>query len=301
MSTSINQETNAKVRESLPSKPLSNVGSEQDELATMNNLNSRFMNFLNAVKSETIRCEQLKGNLMEKKHEYITKLDEKNLAYYETLKESKMRLNDLCFSLSSFLVKERHNLILIDWYANMLKFEYENVTLKLKNYCTSEKRPLSEPLTRIKILSSSLNELNKIEINEEISCESPYLCNLSHISGSQSSLTSIISSSSSSCQSSSGCSGLGMSISHHSSTPIYSNISTTTTSFTESSSSSSSFSLDIYLSNLNTTKMQLRLDFDKKTNEVEQLKQNLNNLNSDLNDLNYKLDNVNIFLNKIRI
>ena len=303
MSTSINQESFLNGHESLPSRKMPNAGSDQDELAIMNNLNIRFVSFLNAVKSETIRCEQLKGNLIEQKRELVNKLDEKNLAYYETLKDSKMKLNDLCFNLSSFLVKERHNRILIDWYAIMLKFEYENVTLKLKNYHSSDNKDnnrqsngINEPIARTKIFSSSLNELNKAEINEEISCESPYLCNLSHISGSQSSLTSIISSSSSSCQSSSGCSGLGMSISHHSSTPIYSNNSTTTTSFTESSSSTSSFSLDIYLSNLNTTKIQLKLDFDKKTAEVQLLKQNLNNLNSDLNGLNSKLDNVIILM-----
>jgi hypothetical protein len=299
MSTSINQESFLNGHESLPSRKLANAGSDQDELKIMNNLNIRFMNFLNAVKSETIRCEQLKGNLIEQKRELVNNLDEKNLAYFETLKDSKMKLNDLCFNLSSFLVKERHNRILIDWYANMLKFEYENAMLKLKNYYSPDNKDnnrqsngINEPIARTKIFSSSLNELNKAEINEEISCESPYLCNLSHISGSQSSLTSIISSSSSSCQSSSGCSGLGMSISHHSSTPIYSNNSTTTTSFTESSSSTSSFSLDIYLSNLNTTKIQLKLDFDKKTTEVQLLKQNLNNLNSDLSGLNSKLDNV---------
>jgi hypothetical protein len=292
MSTSINQESSLSGCGLLPTRSFPNVTSDQDELATMSNLNSRFMNFLNAVKSETIRCEQLKTNLIEQKHEFINKLEGKSLSYYDTLKESKMKLNDLCFNLSSFLVKERHNRILIDWYANMLKFEYENAMLKTKRCDKSQLSGQNDGMTRIKIFSSSLNELNKPELNDEISFESPYLCNLSHISGSQSSLTSIISSSSSSCRSSSGGSGLGMSISHHSSTPIYSNTSTTTTSFTESSSSTSSFSLDIYLNNLNTTKTQLKLDVENKTTEVELLKKNLNNLNSDLNGLNDKLDNV---------
>jgi hypothetical protein len=298
MSTSINQESSLSGCGLLPTRSFPNVTSDQDELATMSNLNNRFMNFLNAVKSETIRCERLKTNLIEQKHEFINKLEGKSLSYYETLRESKMKLNDLCFNLSNFLVKERRNRILIDWYANMLKFEYENAMSKTKNHYTTNKSQLSgqnDGMTRIKIFSSSLNELNKAELNDEISFESPYLCNLSHISGSQSSLTSIISSSSSSCRSSSGGSGLGMSISHHSSTPIYSNTSTTTTSFTESSSSTSSFSLDIYLNNLNTTKTQLKLDVESKTTEVELLKKNLNNLNSDLNGLNDKLDNVIIF------
>ena len=264
--------------------------STTDEMNVMNDLNSRFMNFLNVVKNETNRCEQLKTDLYEQKHEFMVNLENSSVKYNEQLKESKKNLNELCYSLSNFLVKERHNRILMNWYANMLKFECENAKIKLKNY-TNEKSLVYGNDARLKIFSSSLNELNKAELNEEVICDSPYICNLSNISGSQSSLTSIMSSSSS-CQSTSICSGLGMSISHHSSTPLYSTTTTATTTFNESSSTSSCFSLEVYLTNLSATKSQLQIDFDKKTHEIECMKQNVNNLNSDLKCLNDDLDQV---------
>ena len=295
MNTSTNQEYMHDFSESCSVSPNSerNSSHDLDELSIMNNLNNRFMNFLNVVKNETNRCEQLKSSLHEQKHEFMLNLEANSSRYHETLKESKKHLNELCYSLSNFLVKERHNRILMSWYANMLKFECENAKLKLKNY-TNDKCLINGNDARLKIFSSSLNELNKVELNEEINCDSPLICNLSNISGSQSSLASIMSSSSS-CQSSSVCSGLGMSISHHSSTPLYSSTTTAATTFNDSSSS---FSLEIYLNNLNATKSQLQVDFEKKTNEIERLKENVENLNSDLSGLNDNLDQVEYFKTK---
>jgi len=59
------------------------------ELSRMNNLNTRFMNFLDTVKSETKRSELLTKTLLDKKQEIVGNLRTTNTGYYEQLMNTK--------------------------------------------------------------------------------------------------------------------------------------------------------------------------------------------------------------------
>ena len=305
-------------------KPPGLISNDVDELTLMNNLNSRFMNFINLVKSETNRCEDLKASLIEQKQIYFSNFTERNAKYYNDLTSAKKTLNDLCLGLSKTLIKERNNRILIDWFSKMVQFENNNMRNKsrlqinLNNMYTID---LSNRLNEdspndnhigLNFHSSSLNELNNVD-------SSPYdqnLCNLSHISGSESSLLSTSSSITGS--------GLGLSLASSSASPFRNsqlspssmlsdkksdtspfltnaNTSMSTTANSNYFSEPSSFSLETYLNSLSQAKLQLQLDFDRKQSEIVELKENVESLNSNLSDLNDNLDQVkfeNISLNE---
>ena len=100
--------------------------SDKNDFNVMNDLNSRFLNFLNLVKSETKRNELLEKNLAEQKQDWFNGVKERHGRYYDELVNNKRLLNELCLSLSNIQVKERHNRIIIDWFSNMIKFEMDN-------------------------------------------------------------------------------------------------------------------------------------------------------------------------------
>ena len=102
------------------------------ELDRMNNLNTRFMNFLDLVKCETKRSEYLQASLFDKKQEIVVNLRENHSKYQEDLLLTKKYLNDLTYSLNSVQVNERSNRIKIEWFSKLLKFELDNLNLRPK-------------------------------------------------------------------------------------------------------------------------------------------------------------------------
>ncbi len=97
------------------------------ELSRMNNLNTRFMSFLDTVKSETKRSQILSNTILEQKKEIFTNLTETNLNYYEELMSTKKYLNEVTLDLNNYQINERSNRIRIEWFSNLLKFELNNL------------------------------------------------------------------------------------------------------------------------------------------------------------------------------
>jgi len=93
----------------------------------MNNLNTRFMSFLDTVKSETKRSQILSNTILEQKKEIFTNLTETNLNYYEELMSTKKYLNEVTLDLNNYQINERSNRIRIEWFSNLLKFELNNL------------------------------------------------------------------------------------------------------------------------------------------------------------------------------
>lgn len=56
-----------------------------NELKQMNDLNNRFMSFIQLVKSETVRSEELKYSLIEQKEKYFADFRQTNRNYLEKL------------------------------------------------------------------------------------------------------------------------------------------------------------------------------------------------------------------------
>jgi hypothetical protein len=102
------------------------------ELSRMNNLNTRFMNFLDTVKSETKRSELLTKTVLDKKQEIVGNLRTTNTGYYEQLMNTKKCLNEVTLALNSCQVNERSSRIRIEWFSNLLKFELENLNQRPK-------------------------------------------------------------------------------------------------------------------------------------------------------------------------
>lgn len=99
----------------------------QSELTRMNNLNSRFMNFLDIVKLETKRSESLKSDVTEQKQEIIRNLGTNMSKYRDDLLTTKQLLNEITLGLNSCQVTERSSRIKAEWFAKLLKFEMENL------------------------------------------------------------------------------------------------------------------------------------------------------------------------------
>jgi hypothetical protein len=105
---------------------LSRFRKDENEYKQLTELNTRFVNFITAVKEQSKKNEYLETSLVEQRETYFENLRATNETYYKSLSDSKRLLNDLCYHLNIDLVRERHNRILADWFAKLIEFEVEN-------------------------------------------------------------------------------------------------------------------------------------------------------------------------------
>lgn len=227
---------------------------------SMNELNNRFISFLNIVKCETKRNKFLDLCLCEQKRKIISENDEINKRFYQDLLNAKSYLNELCLSLNDSLVRERHFRIVAEWFSGLVKFEQDNLVHKHQLLFASSNEQTSSTYQFI------ISEYENTTFEQNLS-------NLSSISASQTSLVS--------------CSSLSL-------CPTTSSETSSEMCPTDLSSCSSPqspfFSLEIYLNNLSKNCSQLKEEYEKKLCECEQLKENVSYLNKNLDDLNTGLD-----------
>lgn len=69
-----------------------------NELKQMNDLNNRFVNFIQLVKSESVRSEELQYSLVKQKEKYFADFRQSNRNYLEKLNTVK-KVGILIFSL----------------------------------------------------------------------------------------------------------------------------------------------------------------------------------------------------------
>lgn len=294
---------------------------------SMSDLNNRFVNFLNLVKSETQKNEHLHKSLQEEKDKYIKHFLETNAGYNRNLLNVKKDLNQVCLDVCGHLVREKHYRIVGDWFARLANFELNNLQHRPKylllNY---DAAPTSMLLNDY---LSDVNSLNFYMVKSSSSEPPPFdtstvihsyakttdyassepnannLLNLSAISTSQSSINSCSSctlsispsSSSSSNSNSTSSPSCGSYFGAEGSSSSCMDTNENVTIKTASSpllttTTSAHFSLEQYLSTLSRTRTQLRDDFDKKQAECEQLKEKITSLNTNINHLNDNLDEV---------
>jgi hypothetical protein len=110
---------------------------DENEYKQLTELNSRFVNFITAVKEQSHTNELLESTLVQQREAYFQSVRSTNEQYYKSLSESKRLLNDLCYRLNVDLVRERHGRILADWFAKLVQFELENARAKPKSLMTT--------------------------------------------------------------------------------------------------------------------------------------------------------------------
>jgi hypothetical protein len=99
---------------------------DENEYKQLTELNTRFVNFITAVKEQSKKNEYLEASLVEQREVFFENLRATNEKYYKSLSDSKRLLNNICYQLNIDLVRERHNRILADWFAKLIDFELEN-------------------------------------------------------------------------------------------------------------------------------------------------------------------------------
>ena len=243
------------------------------ELDRMNNLNTRFMNFLDLVKCETKRSEYLQASLFDKKQEIVVNLRENHSKYQEDLLLTKKYLNDLTYSLNSVQVNERSNRIKIEWFSKLLKFELDNLNLRPKLNIVCAPPPDASINYQISQIFNVNSSSSSSGVDYESSQQFFSLSTTSDLSSSQTSLSSM------SCTSSVSSSGASYC---EETVPVPAAASTQL--------SDAQIQLEAHLSNAKLVRTQLESDYDKKISAIFDLKDNVNKLNSNLNELNNNLD-----------
>lgn len=282
--------------------------STNNELKQMNDLNNRFVNFIQLVKSETVRSEILQKSLVDEKERRFASLRLANATYVDNLAAVKKYLNELCLDVCHDLVREKHNKILIDWFSKLVSFEQSfsgggiqiNATTTNNRCCNTGNGIISYFDTSSPCSNSCFGEfcqfpsaLSEVEHSSQISTTMSSLsssttlpimmnlCNLSGISSSQSSLNS--------CSSSNfSISPSTTSSSSSSSSSAYGDTSLSGGVGVGSSAADQFFSLEVYLSSLSKTKAILSDDYEKKVAECAHLKENIGNwISNFINKLNF--------------
>ena len=306
---------------------------DENEYKQLNELNSRFVHFLTAVKEQSKKNEYLESCLLQQRETHFQNLRDNNDKYYKSLSESKRMLNELCFHLNIDLVKERHCRILSDWFSKMINFELENSKIKPRSLLNQQQNDNNELkkhnyfLTEFSLINH--HHSNHLDtsiqpayvsstpdpINSDHALFDQNLSFLSNISVSQSSLISCSSTSFSltpSCYSSSLSSSGASSAceENNSTTTTQPPPATTTTTMSQKleppyasnnsisqgflSDSSICFSLETYLHTLNRQCGDVRGDYEKKLSECIELRENVGNLTQHLEHLNGNLDSIRV-------
>jgi hypothetical protein len=165
----------------------------QSELVRMNNLNMRFMNFLDLVKCETKRSEYLQACLSEQKQELVISLKENYSKYYEDLFNTKKCLNEVTYDLNAAQVTERSNRIKIEWFSKLLRFELDNLNHRPR-FNAAYDLPIDYQLSQLLSLPTTTNAAS---MSHEYENTNYCMSNHSNMSTSQTSLSSMSCSSSS--------------------------------------------------------------------------------------------------------
>lgn len=118
----------------------------------LNELNSRFVNFIQLVKSEQKKCENLTNNINELKKNIFSDHAELRQKYDYDLNLTREKLNQLCLELNNFVIKERNSRFLIRLYSNFEpSITFENLDFLVDN-CEKLNSVLS--ISQSSILSS---------------------------------------------------------------------------------------------------------------------------------------------------
>lgn len=228
------------------------------------------MNFLDLVKSETKRSDDLKTTLNDQKQEIVSNLRENTSKYHDDLMITKKFLNDITYSLNKCQVTERSNRIRVEWFSRLLKFELDNLNQRPK---------LNVTLANNLNFQYQLNQVFEANQSMEYSGSSNEVLDLSlstnsQMSSSQTSLSSM------SC------------ISSHSSSSASETSETVSPQAPNCYITDTQIQLESYLSNTKSLRTQLESDYERQVVAIFESKDKVDKLSGDVFSLNNELDSV---------
>ncbi|CAF0830918.1 unnamed protein product [Brachionus calyciflorus] len=100
------------------SNSLNSLRRTEHDKKELSELNNRFSNFLNIVKTETQQSSLLENSLVALKRQIVNDIVQKRVKYDEELHQVRQVLNSLCLDLSHCFVRERHSRVLIEFFSN---------------------------------------------------------------------------------------------------------------------------------------------------------------------------------------